>query len=136
VAQPADRGILLSSVLEHGSVDREKSLCLTRRYSEAYGTQAYMCRRYLGKSMGQMVFEGDMEALKNLFKRNDHFSDMDGELTGCRIRQLTPLEAERLQTLPDNYTASEPNRKKRLEAIGNGWTVEVIAHLLSGLAEK
>ena len=136
VAQPADRGILLSSVLEHGTVDREKSLCLTRRYSDAYGTQAYMCRRYLGKSMGQMVFEGDMDALKNLFKRNDHFSDMDGELTGCRIRQLTPLEAERLQTLPDNYTASEPNRKKRLEAIGNGWTVEVIAHLLSGLAEK
>ena len=47
-----------------------------------------------------------------------------------RARKLTPLEYERLQTLPDNYTAGvSPNR--RYTAIGNGWTVDVIAWILS-----
>lgn len=48
------------------------------------------------------------------------------------VRALTPLECERLQTLPDNYTAGEKD-KDRYEAIGNGWTVDVIAHILKGL---
>ena len=48
------------------------------------------------------------------------------------IRRLTPLETERLQTLPDNYTEgiSETNRYK---CIGNGWTVDVIAHILKNI---
>ncbi len=45
---------------------------------------------------------------------------------------LTPIEAERLQTLPDNYTYGIPD-KKRYFAIGNGWTVDVIAHIFKGL---
>lgn len=48
-------------------------------------------------------------------------------------RYLTALECERLQTLPDNYTASMKSRKKRWAAIGNGWTVDVIAHILRGI---
>ena len=44
------------------------------------------------------------------------------------IRRLTPIECERLQTLPDNYTewVSDAQRYKML---GNGWTVDVIAHI-------
>jgi DNA-cytosine methyltransferase len=48
------------------------------------------------------------------------------------VRRLTPLECERLQTLPDNYTLGIPD-KDRYEAIGNGWTVDVIAHILSSI---
>jgi DNA (cytosine-5)-methyltransferase 3A len=51
----------------------------------------------------------------------------DGEYT---IRKLTPIEAERLQTLPDNYTEGISN-SQRYKCIGNGWTVDVIAHILS-----
>lgn len=45
------------------------------------------------------------------------------------IRKLTPVECERLQTLPDNYTEGVSNTQ-RYKCIGNGWTVEVIAHIL------
>lgn len=45
------------------------------------------------------------------------------------IRKLTPVECERLQTLPDNYTAAVSNTR-RYRALGNGWTAEVIIHLL------
>jgi DNA (cytosine-5)-methyltransferase 3A len=45
-------------------------------------------------------------------------------------RKLTPVECERLQTLPDNYTESISNTR-RYKHIGNGWTVDVISHILS-----
>lgn len=45
------------------------------------------------------------------------------------IRKLHPVEAERLQTLPDNYTEGISNTQ-RYKCIGNGWTVDVIAHIL------
>lgn len=48
------------------------------------------------------------------------------------LRQLTPVEAERLQTLPDNYTEGISNTQ-RYKRIGNGWTIKVITHILKGL---
>lgn len=55
-------------------------------------------------------------------------------LTNGRARKLTPVEYERLQTLPDNYTACVSNTH-RYNACGNGWTVDVIAHILKGIKE-
>lgn len=49
-----------------------------------------------------------------------------------RPRKLTPIEYERLQGLPDNYTAAVSNTA-RYTAIGNGWTVDVIAQILKGM---
>lgn len=48
------------------------------------------------------------------------------------LRYVTPLECERLQTLPDNYTAGVSNTQ-RYKMIGNGWTKYVIEHILGGL---
>lgn len=46
------------------------------------------------------------------------------------IRRLTPIECERLQTVPDNYTAGV-SETQRYKMLGKGWTVDVIAHILS-----
>jgi DNA-cytosine methyltransferase len=51
------------------------------------------------------------------------------------IRKFHPIECERLQTLPDNYTEGISNTQ-RYKAIGNGWTVDVIAHILSYIPEE
>ena len=51
-----------------------------------------------------------------------------------RVRKLTPIEYERLQTLPDNYTEGVSN-SRRYSAIGNGWTTDVISHIFKGLKE-
>ena len=53
----------------------------------------------------------------------------DGDYT---IRKLTPVECERLQTMPDNYTACVSNTQ-RYKGLGNGWTAEVIIHILNSL---
>tara|TARA_R110002020_G_scaffold147528_3_gene322972 strand:+ start:506 stop:1654 length:1149 start_codon:yes stop_codon:yes gene_type:complete len=50
-------------------------------------------------------------------------------------RKLTPLECERLQTVPDNYT-NHVSKTQRYKMLGNGWTVDVVCHLFSCLAEK
>ena len=47
-------------------------------------------------------------------------------------RYLTEIECERLQTLPDNYTFGIPS-SQRYKALGNCWTVDVIAHILKGI---
>ena len=47
------------------------------------------------------------------------------------IRKLTPVECERLQTLPDGYTRAVSNAQ-RYKGLGNGWTAEVIIHILNG----
>lgn len=47
---------------------------------------------------------------------------------GYCLRRLTPIECERLQTLPDDYTAGVSN-SQRYKMLGNGWTVDVIAHI-------
>lgn len=47
------------------------------------------------------------------------------------IRKLTPTECERLQTLPNGYTAAVSNTQ-RYKGLGNGWTAEVIIHILNG----
>lgn len=51
---------------------------------------------------------------------------------GAYWRKLTPIECERLQTVPDNYTAGVSN-SQRYKMLGNGWTVDVITHILKGI---
>lgn len=79
----------------------KKSLCITSNY------QKQMPCNYL-KSQGQIVFDGD------------------------GARRLTIEECERLQTLPQGYTDGMGiSDKQRYATIGNGWTVDVIAHIFS-----
>lgn len=56
-------------------------------------------------------------------------SDVHGVLVGHHIRKLHPIEAERLQTLQDNYTDCVSDNQ-RYKALGNGWTVNVITHII------
>lgn len=50
--------------------------------------------------------------------------------TNARIRRLTPVECERLQTVDDNYTACVSDTQ-RYKMLGNGWNVNTVAHIFS-----
>lgn len=75
-----------------------------------------------GKSVSMKANGGGGGAKTGLYK----IDLPDGDYI---IRKLYPIEAERLQTLPDNYTDGISNTQ-RYKCIGNGWTVDVIAHIL------
>ena len=89
------------------------------------GQRIYSVR---GKSVTLSANGGGQGAKTGLYK----IDLPDGDYI---IRKLTPVEAERLQTLPDNYTAGISNTQ-RYKCIGNGWTVDVIAHILKNLKDR
>ena len=83
-------------------------------------SQANRVYSILGKSVTMKAEGGGLGAKMGLYLDNG------------RIRRATPIEAERLQTLPDNYTLGLSDNQ-RYKVIGNGWTVDVICHLLNYL---
>lgn len=83
--------------------DKDKSYCIDANYWKGTTLQ-----HYKDKKVRQLVFN----------KMN--------------WRKLTPIECERLQTLPDNYTEDISNTQ-RYKCLGNGWTVDIIVHILKGL---
>jgi len=64
------------------------------------------------------------------WQHNNHLT-YDGGLT---YRKLTPLECERLQTVPEGYTDHVSNTQ-RYKMLGNGWTVDVVSHIMKGLTQ-
>lgn len=88
-----------------------------------------------GNSRGAMPFPNKLNwkslclTTTNGSSRTVNFVD-----DGFGVRRLTPLEWERLQTVPENYTDCVA-KSHRYKMLGNGWTVDVIAHIFSFLKE-
>ena len=66
------------------------------------------------------------------FERQGTFHATGVQQENLSWRKLTPLECERLQTVPDNYTNHVSNTQ-RYKMLGNGWTVEVIKHIYKNM---
>ena len=110
------------------TVQKDTLVCAPVRVGQyGKGGQGQRIYSVRGKSVTLSANGGGQGAKTGLYK----IDLPDGDYI---IRKLTPIEAERLQTLPDNYTAGISNTQ-RYKCIGNGWTVDVIAHILGGLAD-
>lgn len=124
VTLPEDKGILLKDILEE-NVDEK--YYLTNEKIE-------MIRKRGGYENPLDKMDGDKKG--KCYTLTTHTGKMSNGLklvsVGDRIRKLTPIECERLQTLPDNYTDGV-NDSQRYIMLGNGWTVDVIAHIFSYL---
>lgn len=145
---------MLDSVLESGHVDRDKLYCIDANYFK--GTNA---KTYLNKSKRQVVWvipEGtkkgyvevsngdciDLTFIKSKTRRGRLMLNKSNCLTAtpgiyCKVtndwfRKLTPLECERLQTVPEGYTDNVSDTQ-RYKMLGNGWTIDVISHLLQNV---
>ncbi len=102
---PDDKGIKLADIIESGNVDRDKAHCIDANYWKGGNLKSYF-----EKNRRQLVFGESVDD----------------------YRKLTPIECERLQTVPDNYTAHVSNTQ-RYKMLGNGWTVDVVAHILKNM---
>jgi DNA-cytosine methyltransferase len=72
-----------------------------------------------------------MKDKTNCLQTSHEFNIVNEDLT---YRKLTPIECERLQTVPDNYTNHVSN-SQRYKMLGNGWTVDVIVHILKHIKD-
>lgn len=158
--QPKDKAILLCDIIESGVVDRNKSYCIYANYWKGTNIEQYIkkARRQIIFEAAAFTERRTEEAkrirkeyqkkygrdfsprrAKEMFLRNDGkmncltatYSMKEHTLLDEKInyRKLTPLECERLQTVPDNYTAGVSD-SQRYKMLGNGWTVDVITHIL------
>ena len=145
ISQPADKGLVLADIVEDGAVDRDKSHCIDANYFKGGNLKSYFekHRRQLVFSKDGLceVGEADLNG-HDLVKRVYHpagksptVNTMSGGNREPKIlvhpdkwRKLTPLECERLQTVPEGYTEGVSN-SQRYKMLGNGWTVDVIAHI-------
>lgn len=124
--QPKDRGLLLKDVLEDHVPEKYYYDDSKVIYTGGDRVCAYL----------------DIKAM-DIVKRIYSPNSKSPTLTTCggghrqakvyvngRGRKLTPVEYERLQTLPDGYTAGVSD-SQRYKGLGNGWTADVIIYLLS-----
>ena len=149
VTQPYDREIVLKDIIESGAVDRDKSHCLDANYFKGGNLKSYFekHRRQLVFSNDGLCHIGDADlkghdAIKRVYHpagKSPTFTTMQGGHREPKIsynethyRKLTPIECERLQTVPDNYTEGVSNTQ-RYKMLGNGWTVDVISHIFKGI---
>ena len=161
----ANMGIVLNDVLEDGAMaDRDKSYCIDANYFKG-GSM----KMYFEKSRRQVVFnhkgcrqvgEADLKGydiIKRVYSRHGKSPTLTTMQGGWRMpkvetdklhwRALTPLECERLQTLPDGWTQygefdhkygylgeiKPISNSQRYKMIGNGFTRAVISHILEGV---
>lgn len=134
VTQPDDKKIYVDSILEPNS--DERFFFSERTYASLEKILKRSTERNLGFRSG-IIENPKTEKFKNLdanyHKGCDGKRSMIKESDG-RLRMATPTEAERLQTLPDGYTEGISNTQ-RYKCLGNGWTVDVITHILKNLKE-
>lgn len=114
IEQPKDKKIKLQDVLTSGYTDREKARALLESDSRPLSTLEKMWHRYFSKGFTTVVFESECLDWKK------------------GLRYLNQIELERLQTVPEGYTHGL-SRNQAACLLGDGWTVDVIAHIFKGL---
>lgn len=143
---PFDKTLqILEKEVEKGKIGYFRKDSQANRVYCIHGKAVCLCGDAGGGAakMGQYLFgcitPDRVEKRQNGQRFNDGYKfytltaqDQHGVLVEGYIRKLTPIECERLQTLPDNYTAGVSD-SQRYKALGNGWTVDVIAHIFNGL---
>lgn len=121
VSQPEDKGIVLSDILDDKVDDR---------YYLTAEAIDYMSRLRNGKQRWEYhrnPIDGKAACLTaNMYKGIPYGVIKE------RLRKLTPLECERLQTFPEGHTEGISNTQ-RYKALGNSWTVDIIAHIFKQL---
>ena len=117
----------LDDIISNGYVDRVKANCVLT--SNVSHTKKGILR-YLTKSLGNVVYTDELFARLSKSEKFHKIQLMPEEDVKSLFRLFTILELERLQTLPDGYT-SLLKKTAAAHAIGNGFTMEVIKHILA-----
>ena len=119
VVQPIDRGIVLKDILED---EVDEKFYLSDKACD------YMSRLRNGKPRWE--YHTNPLNGKSACLTANMYKGVPYGVIKEQLRRLTPVECERLQSVPDNYTEGVSNTQ-RFKMLGNGWTIDVIAHILN-----
>lgn len=134
VKQPDDKGILFKDILDSNSSKYELSDTLKNRFKQTHiddGTKLVIGTTVIDGKIGQRDRVYGINNKIPTLTATDYKQPKQVLVDGI-LRKVTPLEFERLQTLPDNYTQGISDTQ-RYKMIGNGWTVDVVSHIFKSL---
>lgn len=139
VVQPEKKDIPLQNILTTGYTERQKARCLAVIDSRPNTTPVKMFHRYHSSGFTTVIFKDRQHYLDCINYYDTHYKGMcatdipvgetdvfDG------VRYLNQLEMERCQTVPEGYTKCL-TRNQAADVLGDGWTVDVIAHIFSNI---
>lgn len=131
INQPSNKNILLENIVED-SVDRKYYYTGKYKYTYNGDDKKVQCTLHLnGHRNAKEVY--NLKGKCNTLLCDGNGGNLVKKIyQNGEVRKLTPLEYERLQTLSDHYTDGISD-SRRYTAIGNGWTVDVIAHIFKSL---
>ena len=139
VNQPKAIDIKLQDILESGYTNREKGHCLMVVDCRPLTTPVKMFHRYYYKGFNNLVFKSEQHYKECCEYYDSHYRGMKakdipvGETDVFNgVRFLTQTELEKSQTAPVGYTKCL-TRNEAADVLGDGWTIEVIKHILKGL---
>jgi len=128
LTQPEDLGLVFMNIKQNSFHSRSFELPYSTRkrfvYTKSDGITIGRTNNIGKGGMSQFVLNPNRKCY-TLTR-----SDVKRTLVNRILRSLTPIEYERLQGLPDNYTIHSNGKFNRYGLIGNGWTVPIIAHIL------
>lgn len=139
IKQPKDKGIKLNDILVDGWSDREKARCLLESDSRPLTNPLKMFHRYYSTGFTTLIFKSKQHYNDCVEHYDANFKGMSAkeiDNTGITsdvysgVRYLYQSELEKLQTVPEGYTSSL-TRNQAAGLLGDGWTVDVISHILS-----
>jgi site-specific DNA-cytosine methylase len=135
---PKDKGISLQDILEDGYTDRRKARALLEGDSRPNVTPAKMFHRYYSTGFSTLIFKSEQHYWDCVEHYETHYKGLSAEQIKDNpevyngVRYMTQSELEQCQTVPIGYT-SPLTRNQAASVLGNGWTVDVIAHIFEGI---
>ena len=137
VEQPKDKGITFQSILDSGYTNREKGVALLVSDCRPTTTPVKMFHRYHRKSFTNLIFKSREHYEQCVEYYDSHYKEMkakdipvDETDVFDGVRFMNQAETERCQTIPSGYTKFL-TRNEAADVCGDGWTVDVIAHIFS-----
>jgi len=132
VEQPEDKGIKLSDILEKEE-DIDESYFYTKEDLDIENMSRIIRSKKIDMNRGP-GFSSYEHSDKSRVVMSEFYCGLPFnflKLKNKKARKFTPLECERLQGLPDNYTKKlEYNRGMRYKVIGDAFTLPVIEHII------
>ena len=132
IEQPKDKGITLGEIIYDDTykVFTHERIPLTKKMTKNYVKWDISGKQYWSQQDRAYFKDKKVCTLPktNPSSKLNIVLDYENDI----YRRIHPIEAERCQNVPDNYTSGVSDNK-RLEMLGNGWTVDVIAHIFKNI---
>jgi len=131
---PKDKGLVINDIIYDDTykIFSDERIDNTRKFTKNYIKWDLSGKKYWSQQDRAYFKEKKMCTVP----KANPLNKLNIWLGENKYRRCHPIEAERLQTLPDNYTQCIESPNKRIGLVGDGWTVDVIVHLLKGLKSE